>query len=200
MRWRPSVGRRCNDDFFGAFVHSSRWRNPCLVRSHTPLPSTSVTVDLSLVNRHLNDAFVAKHGTSSSAAVEKAALAANLKGAGCEFLDKDIDSGRVDVLRGPVVLQIDQTKNISAPSDNQSSQGAPRLLRLRLTDGHRKVSALELEQVPGLSLQTPPGTKILLQDAETPVRGGFVMLGPGTRVLGGHVSSWHWVPLAGLYS
>jgi hypothetical protein len=80
-------------------------------------------------------------------------------------------------------------RNISAPTDNEASEGAPRMLRVQVTDGKTKAYALEVESMPQLSLDTPPGTKILLQGPSIPVQSGFIVLGhaAGVKVLGGHV-------------
>jgi tudor domain-containing protein 3 len=48
------------------------------------------------------------------------------------------------------VVQINKVSNASAPSYNQSSEHAPRMLSLTLSDGHTTCSALEVAPIPTL--------------------------------------------------
>ena len=41
-------------------------------------------------------------------------------------------------------------RNVSAPKANEESQGAPRMLKLSLTDGHANCQAVEIEQIASL--------------------------------------------------
>lgn len=50
-------------------------------------------------------------------------------------------------LEGPCVLQVQKVRNVSAPKDHEESQGAPRMLRLQMTDGHTTCVGLELKQL-----------------------------------------------------
>ncbi|CAH1981201.1 unnamed protein product [Acanthoscelides obtectus] len=86
-----------------------------------------------------------------------------------------------------VVLQIQKIKNISAPKANEDSQAAPRMLKLSLTDGDGYVQALEVKNIGTLSHKTtPPGTKILVQNAK--YYSGYLLLSPECcTVLGGRV-------------
>lgn len=59
-----------------------------------------------------------------------------------------------------VVLQILKIRNISAPKSNESSKTAPKLLKLQLTDGINTYSAIEMEPIEKLTLETKPGTKV----------------------------------------
>lgn len=62
------------------------------------------------------------------------------------------------------------------------------MLRVRLTDGKVKVYAVELEQIAGLGLKTPPGTKMLFPNTAVHVFNGFLLLTNATcHVLGGRV-------------
>ena len=54
-------------------------------------------------------------------------------------------------MEGPIVLQIQKLKNVSAPRENQESHGAPPFIRLTLTDGHASFGALEMEKINKLS-------------------------------------------------
>jgi hypothetical protein len=79
------------------------------------------------------------------------------------------------------------------PSFQQQGRGQGptnyRTFKLSLTDGVRKVFALEYRRVPALDQErTPPGTKILVKDVL--VRRGMLLLIPQTvQVLGGSVAS-----------
>ncbi|XP_056634705.1 tudor domain-containing protein 3 isoform X2 [Diorhabda sublineata] len=88
-----------------------------------------------------------------------------------------------------IVLQIHKIRNISAPKANEESQAAPRMLKLTLTDGDNYIQALELSTITPINLKnTPPGTKLLIQDAK--VVSGFLLLSPqNCKVLGGKVAS-----------
>lgn len=60
-----------------------------------------------------------------------------------------------------LVVQIVKTRNIAAPKSNQDSKFAPRLLKIQFTDGQSQYSGIEIEHIPGLSLNdTKPGTKV----------------------------------------
>lgn len=63
------------------------------------------------------------------------------------------------------------------------------MLKLTLTDGHTTCHAIEVEYIPGLSINTPPGTKIQLKSGPVTVSHGFIFIGPESiKVLGGSVS------------
>ncbi|KAE8626101.1 hypothetical protein XENTR_v10006506 [Xenopus tropicalis] len=115
------------------------------------------------------------------------ALNTDLRTTGKKFLPNDINGGKVEKVNGPCVLQIQKIRNISAPKDNEESQAAPRMLRLQLTDGHTSCTAIELNYLSKISLNTPPGTKIkLLGTIE--VKNGYLLLDDtNTVVLGGEV-------------
>jgi hypothetical protein len=82
-----------------------------------------------------------------------------------------------------------------AQQNQRQGQGAGttnsnyRTFKLSLTDGVRRVFALEYRRVPVLDLErTPPGTKILVRDVL--VRRGVLLLLPqNVQVLGGRVAS-----------
>lgn len=50
-------------------------------------------------------------------------------------------------LEGPCVLQVLKVRNVSAPKDHEESQGAPRMLRLQMTDGHTTCVGLEFKHL-----------------------------------------------------
>lgn len=53
-----------------------------------------------------------------------------------------------------------KVRNVLAPKANEDSKSAPKLLKLQLTDGQTQTYAVEMENIPSLTLNTPPGTKV----------------------------------------
>lgn len=87
-----------------------------------------------------------------------------------------------------IVLQIDKIRNVSAPKINETSQAAPRLLKLDLVhDSKLTIQALELSSIPSINIEkTPPGTKLLINGAK--FESSYLILNPGNcRLLGGKV-------------
>ncbi|CAN9507222.1 unnamed protein product [Ophioblennius macclurei] len=115
------------------------------------------------------------------------ALDSDLRPLGKKFLPSDINSGRTEKLEGPCVLQVQKVRNISAPKDHEESQGAPRMLRLQMTDGHTTCVGLEFQHLSKISLNTPPGTKVKLLGT-VQVKNGLLLLDDSKiSVLGGEV-------------
>ncbi|XP_045569476.1 tudor domain-containing protein 3 [Salmo salar] len=115
------------------------------------------------------------------------ALNSDLRPIGRKFLPADINSGRVEKLEGPCVLQVQKVRNASAPKDNEESQGAPRMLRLQMTDGHTNAVGLEFNYLSQISLDTPPGTKVKVLGT-VQVKNGILLLDDSKiSVLGGEV-------------
>ncbi|XP_063991401.1 tudor domain-containing protein 3 [Diachasmimorpha longicaudata] len=102
---------------------------------------------------------------------------------------REIGSGAGDINLGNLVLQIQKLRNVAAPKSNEESRGAPRMLKLYLTDGKNNYQAVELDQLPSISLNTPPGTKILLKSGGAPTSHGIILLKAFniSSVLGGKV-------------
>ncbi|XP_037103109.1 tudor domain-containing protein 3 isoform X2 [Syngnathus acus] len=114
------------------------------------------------------------------------ALDTDLRLIGRKFLPPDINSGRVEKLEGPCVLQLQKSRNISAPKDIES-QGGLRMLRLQMTDGHTTCAGVEFKQLSKISLNTPPGTKFKLLGTVL-IRNGFLLLDDSNiSILGGEV-------------
>uniref|UniRef100_A0A8C4EWX5 Survival of motor neuron-related-splicing factor 30 n=1 Tax=Dicentrarchus labrax TaxID=13489 RepID=A0A8C4EWX5_DICLA len=121
--------------------------------------------------------------------IEKAVslLQSDLRPIGRKFLPSDINSGRTEKLDGPCVLQLQKVRNVSAPKDHEESQGAPRMLRLQMTDGHTTCVGLEFKHLSKISLNTPPGTKVKLLGT-VQVKNGLLLLDDSKiSVLGGEV-------------
>lgn len=95
---------------------------------------------------------------------------------------------RDDNIPGRIVLQLQKTRNISAPKSNEDSKAAPRFLQLELTDGQTTINALELENVSVLNMNLPPGTKIYFRSERLQLMQGFLILRSSEiQVLGGRV-------------
>jgi hypothetical protein len=102
------------------------------------------------------------------------------------FFDPTVSTGD-KVITGPVVLQVSSVANISQPAKRQHEDSNPRLLLIKLTDGHTSAYAMEYEAISTLSTKLPPGTKIKLS-GETKVCHGKLLLTPSNvSVLGGCV-------------
>ncbi|XP_067116455.1 tudor domain-containing protein 3 [Osmerus mordax] len=115
------------------------------------------------------------------------ALNSDLRPIGRKYLPSEINSGRVDKLEGPCVLQVQKLRNVSAPKDHEESQGASRMLRLQMTDGHITCVGLEFKHLSKISLNTPPGTKVKLLGTVL-VKNGILLLDDSKiSVLGGVV-------------
>ncbi|CAK9825994.1 Tudor domain-containing protein 3 [Anthophora retusa] len=110
------------------------------------------------------------------------------------LLDLDLretGSGLGDITQGNIVLQIQKVRNVAAPKSNEESRAAPRLLKFFLTDGKNNYQAVEVQHVSSLSLNTPPGTKILINAENLSMSHGIILLRPSSivQVLGGKVAS-----------
>ncbi|XP_061091626.1 tudor domain-containing protein 3 isoform X2 [Conger conger] len=115
------------------------------------------------------------------------ALNSDLRPIGKKFLASDINSGRVEKVQGPCVLQVQKIRNVAAPKDHEESQAAPRMLRIQMTDGHTNCVGIEFKQLSKVSLNTPPGTKVKLLGTVL-VKNGFLLLDDSKiHILGGEV-------------
>ncbi|KAI8061035.1 hypothetical protein BC940DRAFT_245615, partial [Gongronella butleri] len=108
-----------------------------------------------------------------------------------DLVDKGFRKGdltKLDALPSPLVLQVLQIQNVTMPSIHQNVE-TPRLLRFTFTDGSKKkwIGAEILGRVDGLSIKTPPGTKVLVTQPIA-IREQLMVLGKGMiKVLGGEV-------------
>ncbi|KAI7732646.1 LOW QUALITY PROTEIN: hypothetical protein M8C21_023201, partial [Ambrosia artemisiifolia] len=99
-------------------------------------------------------------------------------------------------LQGPKVLQakvvnVCSVRDISKSSIAESSGGSnsKRLLRLKLTDGHSDVTAIEFTHIPSLPDNVVPGTKIRLENKVVMHSGILCLNAKVVTVLGGIVPS-----------
>lgn len=80
----------------------------------------------------------------------------NVPGMFCPFATLSVGesyfSGKLVLLvspqvEGPCVLQIQKIRNVAAPKDHEESQGAPRMLRIQMTDGHTNCAGIEFKHL-----------------------------------------------------
>ncbi|CAM9229548.1 unnamed protein product, partial [Phaeothamnion confervicola] len=86
---------------------------------------------------------------------------------------------------GPLMLQVDEYKNVAAAAEQRDADSAGRVLKLCLSDGRRQAAAMEYRCVSGFVLEKMArGTKLLVSAVE--VRRGMLLLtDANTAVLGG---------------
>ncbi|CAF0803358.1 unnamed protein product [Didymodactylos carnosus] len=93
------------------------------------------------------------------------------------------------------VTQVHKIRNVCAPKDNESSTHLPHMYRLIITDGHAYQNALVLPTLKNFSLDTPPGTKLLLKPQTKLLHGFYILNDKTCEVLGGTVldlvQKWH---------
>ncbi|GLE08441.1 hypothetical protein PINS_up019624 [Pythium insidiosum] len=96
------------------------------------------------------------------------------------MLPTNVDSMNGTVLQGVCLLQIVDVVNIGANIEHRKddTKGPTRTLKLCLTDGHQLVYGFELKWLPTLSVATPRGTKVIVQNVA--VRHGLLLLTPET--------------------
>ena len=123
------------------------------------------------------------------ASVEGAALNLDLYKFG-EACIPDLKKEAVSQLSEDMVLQVSKVRNVSAPTYNQTSEHAPRMLTLFLTDGKKNLQCVEHEKLLGVSVDTPPGTKIkLLSGTRVTKQGVFLLEKNRAKILGGKVDA-----------
>ncbi|XP_071800914.1 recQ-mediated genome instability protein 1-like [Asterias amurensis] len=76
--------------------------------------------------------------------------------------------------------QTQQTQNKFEPKSN-------RMLMLQLTDGHQSLEGMEYQPIPGLSVDTSPGTKIMVCGTVQCRLGVLLLTAQSVQVLGGDV-------------
>ncbi|KAK1417288.1 hypothetical protein QVD17_26414 [Tagetes erecta] len=93
--------------------------------------------------------------------------------------------------QGPKVLQVSSARDISKSSISESSGGSngKRLVRLKLTDGHSDVNAIEFTHIPSLPDNVVPGTKVRLENKVVMHSGILCLNAKVVTVLGGIVPS-----------
>ena len=117
------------------------------------------------------------------------ALQTDLRHIGKQYLPDNINSGQVEKIEGPIVLQVQKVRNVAAPLINQESKTAPRMLKLNLTDGVIHCVAIEFSAIMSLNEKIIPGTKVCLQNRNINVTKGLILLKTSSDIkfLGGEV-------------
>lgn len=64
---------------------------------------------------------------------------------------------------GGVVLQVTEVIDVARPASSSAAVNTRPLLVIELTDGHTAVRILLLCQIPGLTMDTAPGAKVLVR-------------------------------------
>ncbi|CAG5115759.1 unnamed protein product [Candidula unifasciata] len=145
--------------------------------------------ELEKLGWHLSEEFINGFGNKVNVdSIIKKALDTDFREIGKAFLSEDINRGRSDYIVGPCVLQLSKLRIVSAPKDNEDSQAAPKIYRLSLTDGHVTCSAVTLEPIQGLGLNTAPGTKLRLSGTVEVETNFLLLTSKNTTLLGGRVS------------
>ncbi|KAK1891653.1 Tudor domain containing protein 3 [Dissostichus eleginoides] len=144
---------------------------------------TDVTESLTKEGWYLSDEGIAELKGSAEKItpndIIRIALNSDLRPIGRKCIPPDINSGRIE--------KVQKVRNVSAPKDREESQGAPRMLRLQMTDGHTICVGLEFKHLSKISLNTPPGTKVKLLGT-VQVKNGLLLLDDSNiSVLGGEV-------------
>lgn len=104
-----------------------------------------------------------------------------------KFLSDAVSTGKTEFYEGSCVFQLVKLRNVSAPKENESSMTATPMFKITLTDGISHCNCLAINGVNKLTLNTPPGTKILLQ-GKIKIRSNLLIIGnENCQVLGGNV-------------
>uniref|UniRef100_A0A3Q7JRH8 RecQ mediated genome instability protein 1 OB-fold domain-containing protein n=1 Tax=Solanum lycopersicum TaxID=4081 RepID=A0A3Q7JRH8_SOLLC len=144
--------------------------------------------DINLVN-----SLIAAQLPSSStvSSIESELLNTDLRSVGGKSLPDFSLLRKSSHIQGPKVLQISSVRDISRSTmaENSESSNSRRLLRLKLTDGHSEITAIEYSHIPSIPDDVVPGTKVRLENKAT-IHSGIVCLNAKMiTVLGGTVSS-----------
>uniref|UniRef100_A0A6N2N4Q6 RecQ mediated genome instability protein 1 OB-fold domain-containing protein n=1 Tax=Salix viminalis TaxID=40686 RepID=A0A6N2N4Q6_SALVM len=124
--------------------------------------------------------------------VESELLNMDLRSIGFKSLPDPNLLNKTSYLQGPKILQISAVRDISVSSiEGFSNSSNRRLLKLRLTDGHNEITAIEYSHVPSIPNDIVPGSKVRLEN-KAPVHNCIVCLNPRViTVIGGIVQSLH---------
>ncbi|KAL8149263.1 hypothetical protein AgCh_006316 [Apium graveolens] len=137
----------------------------------------------------------ALHGEASSPPldlIESQLCNMDFKSIGAKSLpDSSVLRSKFARLQGPKVLQVSAARDISRSiiAESSGNSSNKRLLRLKLTDGHSEITAIEFSHIPSIPDDVVPGTKIRFEDKAV-MRNGILCLNPKViTVLGGVVQS-----------
>ncbi|XP_071717163.1 uncharacterized protein [Rutidosis leptorrhynchoides] len=130
--------------------------------------------------------------TNDFTAAESELCNIDLRAIGAKYLPDLSTRSKSSHFSGPKVLQVVSVRDISKSSiaaENAGGLSGKRLLRLKLTDGHSDITAVEFTHIPSIPDNVVPGTKIRL-DNKVVMRNGILCLNAKViTVLGGIVPS-----------
>jgi hypothetical protein len=110
----------------------------------------------------------------------------------CDPFLKSLNYSEKYVQSQPMILQIVKVTNVAISKQKRLAdiQSVNRLLKLELTDGEKKMTALETEVINKLDESTPPGTKILLKFPKVlMVNKIFLLNNTNAEIKGGNVQT-----------
>nr|XP_043625068.1 tudor domain-containing protein 3 [Erigeron canadensis] len=125
----------------------------------------------------------------SPTAIESELCNLDLRSFGAKFLPDPATLRKSSHFQGPKVLQVTSVRDISKSSIAESASGGKRLLRLKLTDGHSDVIAIEFAHIPSIPDNVAPGTKVRLENKVVMHNGILCLNAKVVTVLGGIVPS-----------
>ncbi|CAD6240416.1 GSCOCG00008777001-RA-CDS [Cotesia congregata] len=103
---------------------------------------------------------------------------------------REIASGEGDFTKGNLVVQILKLRNVAVPK-NKEANSMPRMLKLYLTDGKNNYQAVEYDHIRDININTPPGTKIIINSGGILMVHGIIILKSSDvkSLLGGRVQN-----------
>ncbi|KAL6549675.1 hypothetical protein OROHE_008406 [Orobanche hederae] len=123
--------------------------------------------------------------------IESELLNMDLRSIGGKCLPQTAVLCKTSHLEGPIVLQVCSGRDISRSciADASGNSGNRRLLRLKLTDGHSEITAVERSDMPSIPDDVSPGTKVRLQNRADVCSGILCLNRKVITILGGVVQS-----------
>ncbi|KAL3642934.1 hypothetical protein CASFOL_013749 [Castilleja foliolosa] len=123
--------------------------------------------------------------------IESELLNMDLRSIGGKCLPEPSILRRTSHIQGPIVLQVCSSRDItkSCVVDASGNSGNRRLLKLKLTDGHSEITAIERCHVPSIPDDVSPGTKVRLQNKVDIYSGILCLNRKAITILGGVVQS-----------
>ncbi|KAL0451859.1 UNVERIFIED_CONTAM: Tudor domain-containing protein 3 [Sesamum latifolium] len=123
--------------------------------------------------------------------IESELLNMDLRSIGGKCLPEPSVLRKTPHLQGPMVLQVCSSRDISRSCLDGASgnSGSRRLLRLELTDGHSRITAIEYSHVPSVPHDVIPGTKVQLRNKAYICSGILCLNEKVIAILGGIVQS-----------
>ncbi|XP_067944449.1 tudor domain-containing protein 3-like [Watersipora subatra] len=118
-------------------------------------------------------------------------LSTDIKEVAVASLPCDFAKSKPAKLVGPLVVQIQKVKNISALTTRQESSTAARMFKFSLYDGCQAVPAIEMESLHNIGFGTAPGSKLLLKGTIHVNQGILLLTNSNCKLLGGKVETMY---------